>query len=190
MLTLHFRFLLSNQGFPALNDDPYELHCVYWLCILRTFRYTGYAAGALRAFLPDLWHNCDCQSRDDLFDQDGSQTSHTHVLFPEQFVVLWCLLLFHCLSQDAGWFLIGPKVDFISFMCHSDVFIWSLCRCGMSHVGCHGLWSLCCYLQSTSLYDHYVQEYLHPASGSCLCCRFGGFCNPHLLYIQIVILQF
>ena len=36
-------------------------------------------------------------------------------------------------------FLSEQKKDSIWCMCHPDVLLWSLWRCGMSHVGCHGL---------------------------------------------------
>lgn len=79
-----------NQGFPDLSDGCWELHRGYWLHIPRTFWQTGCAAGALCALSAGLWHNCDCQSRDDSADQDGCQARHIHVLFPEQsFCDVW-----------------------------------------------------------------------------------------------------
>ena len=87
-------------------------------------------------------------------------------------------------------FLSEQKKDSIWCMCHPDVLLWSLWRCGMSHVGCHGLGPLCGHLQSTSLYNCHVQGNLYPACGYCLHRRLGWFSNPYLLYISVVILQF
>ena len=102
-----------NQGFPDMTHGHWELHRVHRIHTLRTLCQAGCAAGALCALPAGLWHHCDRQPRDDPADQHGLPTPHAHVLFPEQSVFLWYLLLFHYLSQDAGWFLIWAKKDSI-----------------------------------------------------------------------------
>ena len=104
---------LHNQGYPDMTDGCWELHRVHRLHTLRTLWQAGCAARALCALPAGLWHHCDRQPRDDPADQHGPPAPHAHVLFPEQSVFLWYLLLFHCLPQDAGWFLIWAKKDSI-----------------------------------------------------------------------------
>ena len=79
-------------------------------------------------------------------DRAQFSSAHPHVLFPHQFILYWPLSFHSHHPQNACELCDKAEHHLLSWMHDSVVFLHCFYYCRVSHVGCNGVWPLCCHL--------------------------------------------